>query len=188
MKSKKTKRMSARKVKKAIALCISRDGRRCNICKRFLSEDQCILDHNDNNPENNPKDGSNWQILCKRDNYKKNPRGKNKKEESSIIERPRASTIEMVTNLRAEPAFRHWLFEYLRKHNKIEEETAINMGAEVAHCSPITTRRYLVKCCSDAGFAFISYDQSAECNFIYLRTKTMQPVTADYIDDQEIPL
>lgn len=190
MESKKKKRISAKKVKEAIQFCIKRDchdGIRCNICKRFMSEDQIRLDHKDNNPENNPKDGSNWQIVCARDNYLKNPGGRRKRniQDPSVIERPRETSAEMEKNRRSEPAFRSWLYDYLRTNRRIEEDTAIHAGAEKAHCSTITVKRYLVKCCSMFGFAFVDYDESADRNFIYLRTKNLQPVDASLLNEFE---
>jgi len=48
-----------------------RDGEFCRKCEKLPSEGQLIIDHIDNNNDNNSFD--NYQLLCRSCNYKKNP-------------------------------------------------------------------------------------------------------------------
>ncbi len=188
MKSKKMKRMSTKKVRVALQFCINRDGRRCAICGRFISLDKAVLHHKDNDSSNNPKDGSNWQAVCKRDNYLANPRNSKRDTAVDINESTyiRESSAELRKAERMFPKFCHWLFNYLSHNTRIEYDTCINTSANVTGGSQITMQRYLDKVTypkSLEGWVFTSLDDSLDQVFIYLKTKTMQPVTNDLIDD-----
>lgn len=69
----------------AYAFCVKRDGNKCVVCKRHpvakVSDPkhevkELVVDHLDNDNSNNPDDGSNWELLCRRCNALKNPHGK----------------------------------------------------------------------------------------------------------------
>jgi hypothetical protein len=197
MKSKKKKRLSANKARLALQFCINRDGRRCAICGRFISTDtddsrslKAVLHHIDNNPSNNPKDGSNWQAVCKRDNYLSNPRRKKDEAAVDIQETVyvRESSAELRKSERMFPKFCHWLHSYLMQSNRIEYETCINTAADITGGSQITMQRYLDKITypkSLKGWVFTSLDDTVDQVFIYLRTKTMQPVDASLIPNND---
>jgi len=190
MQSKKTKRMSPKKVKIALLFCINRDGRRCAICGRYISTDKAILHHIDNNASNNPKDGSNWQAVCKRDNYLANPRGSKKQNGTDISESTyaRESSAELRKSERMFPKFCHWLYDYLNKNNRIEYSTCINTTADITGGSQITMQRYLDKVTypkSLTGWVFTNLDDNVDQVFIHLRTKTMHPITSDYLPDDQ---
>ena len=118
----------------------------CELCVRNVYrniEPKAIVDHRDNNPQNN--DPENHQILCRSCNRKKNPK------------RHRARSIHTQsekTNARAEGPWRDWVI------NKIMHEPgggypideAIFSGAELFNVSPDTIdRRWLPKLTSTAG-------------------------------------
>jgi len=161
----------------AYELCKDRDGEKCNICNEPGTPLTLIVDHLDNNDKNNPKDGSNWQLLCRRHNYIKNPRRKKSIRIHTSLMRSDTrdqSTAEMQKNAQAEPMFRHWIVEQIRhsKDKRIRKDEAINGGAEYASCSPETIRkRYLPKMLSSVGMLFIYDDASVGETFITLKPK-----------------
>lgn len=65
--------LNSRQLEKWIPFLIARDGNQCMRCKKPINElDQKIqVDHVDGNNENNPSDGTNFQLLCSQCNHKK---------------------------------------------------------------------------------------------------------------------
>ena len=179
--------MSDKKRRIALLFCIKRDGRRCAICGRFISISRAILHHVDNNPSNNPPDGSNWMAVCKRDNYIENPRGSKKQNafdmsQSSYIHE---ASSEMRSKERMYPQFCHWLRAYLIKNHCIEYHTFINTIAKKTGGSQITMKRYLDTITypiSLDGWVFLNVDDNNNQTFIYLKTSTMQPIDNGLID------
>ena len=78
-------RMRPKKRAAADQLCRTRDGEKCVDCGRVpvaevkdeqFETHQLIVHHRNNDPSDNPADGSNWILLCQRCNIKRDPRGK----------------------------------------------------------------------------------------------------------------
>ena len=57
----------------------------------------------------------------------------------------------MQANLIYELPFRLWLMNKVTTQGSYDRNTAINEGAEVVGCSPLTTARYLLKLTSPSG-------------------------------------
>ena len=130
--------------KKYPEIC-SRDGEFCKGCGKLPGETKegfLLIDHKDNDNSNNEL--GNLQLLCRRCNYLKNPRGNR-----VIEERPKSA--EMKANTRMEPYFRKWLFGLISENHKWLLEDVIDSGAERCQGSTETIKRYLRKCVSTEG-------------------------------------
>lgn len=124
-----------------------RDGEYCRGCSALPSEKQLVLDHVDNNPKNNKEE--NLQILCRRCNYLKNPRGR----PLDLCEREEQTEdqSELEISRQKEPAFRKFVHQQLNEQQRIPEKDLINSTCEVIGISPVTGKRYLDKMCSSSG-------------------------------------
>lgn len=125
-----------------------RDGNYCRGCQRLPTERPLVLDHIDNNPKNNKKE--NLQILCRKCNYEKNPRGpvdlcENENENES------ENKSELQVNKVKEPKFKSYVHQRMWEEGQVPQSDIINSGAEHVGISPITAKRYLDKMCSSAG-------------------------------------
>jgi hypothetical protein len=143
----------------AYNFCVKRNGEKCNVTGCIRTK--LIVDHIDNNDKNNPKDGSNWQLLCRHHNYIKNPRrcwamkyftARMQKVESSEPGSPELRKSEL-----AFPLYCEWLRRKVNENTAIPMDQAINSGAMfVTKCgiqlSPATIRsRYLPMLISSDG-------------------------------------
>ena len=150
-------RMNSRDRKRSYAILKERDGERCRICRRRGNYQTLVIDHIDNDNDNNEL--WNLQLLCRLDNYFKNPRSLGNQSTLCVsvdeADGPKVTTAEYEKNLRSEPMFRHWIYDFLKKHNEIEHTEAIDSGAEIVQCSQETIKRYLRKMCSKAGILML---------------------------------
>lgn len=167
-------------LKAAKELCLRRDGAGCNRCPKYKRIDQAlsslVLDHRDNNARNNPKSGSNWQLLCRAHNHLKNPRGKGKFHPShgltiESLHRTQPQSREMEKSERCEPVFVEWLREKLEIDGQVHIDDARNSGAYIADCSQKTIDRYINKYASDAG----EFILDRETKMIRFKTYTPEP-------------
>ena len=148
-------------------------GEMCNLCKIDGNSKTLVVDHIDNNNSNNHPE--NVQLLCRRCNYKKNPR---------ISEREPLDNCESVCppihyisfihheneierSKKKEPLFRKYVIEKIESNLEWEVEDLINSGAEKTGISTITAERYLKKMCSSEG----SYTIVSRANTDYVRKK-----------------
>lgn len=149
----------------ALLFVQKRDGNGCQMAPGKKSHDghKCkgpsILDHIDNDPENNPKDGSNFQELCKGHNARKNPRGrgrfhkvlhgrgKNIRETEREWENDRlkVETLALKLNLEREPLFRLAAKRIVAKHGIVNRKDLIDACCEACGASYQTGCRYLDK-------------------------------------------
>lgn len=161
--------MNSRQRRKLFEQVAARDGLRCQVCNRVGTHLTLILDHRNNIPNDNQLD--NLQLLCRRDNYLKNPRrSKNKYVvDQRELSQPRAASAEFVKNSVSEPLFCHFIDATMREDDRILYEEAINSGAQVAGISPVTAKRYLDKLCSKAGPYQVIYDDLADAKFVELK-------------------
>ena len=97
--------LSSAQNEKWIPFLLARDGYYCRKCDLPLYKlnSKVNIDHIDNNLDNNPKDGSNYQLLCHPCNIKKGMQNI----QASIEDRP--YTPEMKKNLRSEPKWINWM-------------------------------------------------------------------------------
>ena len=150
----------------------ARDGEYCLQCKRKPPA-KLQIDHADNNPDN--WDPENLHLLCQKHNLEL--RGKPVAEHKKAIrdysannERERArergrenthlvkdmvdfrnASPEMKANSYYETQYREWLLTIIREQKFIIKMEAVNSGAEVVGCSPLTAGRYLAKLTSSVG-------------------------------------
>lgn len=151
----------------------ARDGEYCLKCRRKPPAVPLQIDHADNDPNN--WDPENLHLLCQKDNIelRGKPVAKHKRlirgysannERERARERGRESTHlvkdlvdfrnaspEMKANSYYETQYREWLLTIIREQGLITKVEAVNSGAEVVGCSPLTSSRYLTKLTSSVG-------------------------------------
>ena len=160
--AKRTSRLNSRERKK-IYNRLAAYGEKCAVCGKGTPLD---TDHKDNDLSNT--DFSNFQLLCRSCNIKKNPpyrrdprlRGDEKKISTSRLARSRSAHVadipeprsaEMARNLKSEPVFRKWFENEMKRQGRMLREEAIDSGAEIAEVSIDTSIKYLRKMTSKTG-------------------------------------
>jgi hypothetical protein len=149
-----------------------RDGPQCSWCGVSDKVKRLVIDHIDNSNDNNPSDGSNYQLLCWRHNILKGIKAKKERQPPQQHTRPIIDTMPatMQKNLEAEPKFVTWLKGYLKEYGELEYETCLVDGACIADCSQVTIGRYLEKHTSQYGPFFVYSTDDKKVHFIKLRT------------------
>lgn len=133
-------------------MLVKRDGKRCWYCKpdpsRKWRMDELVLHHVDNNPENNPRDGSNWKLACYSHNHRLNTRGPSKyhpargmKVEDLRTSQPQ--TIEMKRNLKARPLFEEYLRMCIDEDGEVDVDDIIGFVCREANVVQSTVQRYI---------------------------------------------
>ena len=157
-----------------------RDGEQCVICRAKPPKAKLEIDHINGDITNNNPD--NLCLLCKKHNCEM--RSKSPAEHKKIIERYsllnekerentvalpatqftkevvdyQTGSVEMQANAMFEINYREWLINMVKTHQEYLKEEAINAGAEIVGCSPLTTRRYLQKLTSSSGVLYETKD------------------------------
>lgn len=182
-------KLTSAETRHARKLCKERDGDKCSLnlkdgspCNRpgkeYRKEKRRDLDlhHKDDNPENNPQDGSNWALACHSCNCRQTPRGKRKHpyfagfknlkelyESKSKGKRSWQDEREwqyaqrnikpatMRKNEEAEPLFRGAVNELITKLGEMKRKDLLDAASERANCSQSTGARYLDKLISLFG-------------------------------------
>lgn len=163
---------------------VKEEGERCVVCGQGPPEKYLEVDAKDGNHKHSVR--SNVQLMCRSDNRRKNPRGKARRKaplDSSIIEQPLPSSAEFQKNKQAEPKFRHWLYDMVKKNGRVPLNQAIHSGAEVAGISPVTAKRYLMKLCSEAGAFVIITDTTLDCKVVEFRSAESLGFSPESVDD-----
>jgi len=113
------------------------------ICRGVFSGLNSVanVDHIDNDDTNNPRNGTNWRMLCHSCNIKKSWILK----KESIVESDTKVPFELKIGTKMELKWIKWLMDSIRKDGKVLYSKAINTGALEADCSPETIKRYLRK-------------------------------------------
>ncbi|MBI1804830.1 MAG: HNH endonuclease [Ignavibacteriae bacterium] len=185
-------RMNARKARAALLFVLKRDGCRCNNrdgrlfhnpqCKKTSDENSLLLDHIDNDPENN--DPSNWQVLCRSCNTKKNGRGRSKRgerarakvdnshkmrliEREGMSEETKPSSTEMKKSIEYRTKYRSWIINKVFREERVTEQEAIDGGSEHVECSQQAARRYLQQLSSSEGILAVEVVQ--EVKYVILK-------------------
>jgi len=171
-------RMNGRTRKYWYPILLKRDGSQCAWCGVSDKIKQLVIDHIDNNNDNNPSDGSNYQLLCRRHNTLKGIRAKKEQRPLAQYTRPVIDTMPatMQKNQEAEPKFVKWLKEYLKEYGELEYETCLVDGACIADCSQVTIGRYIEKHTSQYGPFYIWSTDDKLIHFIRLRTAVTKDV------------
>jgi hypothetical protein len=139
----------------ARAYLTARYGAYCARCKVSELQKLLVVDHKDNDNDNN--DPNNWQFLCYRCNYLKNPRLAERTEPldsvwggvSEVISTYRENEISI--NREKEPLFRKYVEYTVKELGQVSQQDLINGGAEYCSCSIKTTTKYLAKLTSPVG-------------------------------------
>ena len=156
--------MNARTRKKVYDFLVKIDGEYCRCCGKLRHEGQLIIDHkNNNNNDNRPE---NWQFLCRGCNYLKNPRRPLDRCVSERVTDCDAREIE-VSKIK-EPSFRKFVYHELNESNEVPESDLVNSAAEDIGISPVTAKRYLNKMCSSRGIC----ERSCRVNAVVIRYKS----------------
>jgi len=132
--------------KKIYHIIAERDGEYCRCCRALPTERALVIDHRDNNNKNNRHD--NYQLLCRRCNYLKNPRRPVDECESDCEAQDQT---ELEVSRAREPLFRKFVCHQLNEFGNIPEKEIIFSGSEGVGISPVTAQRYLGKMCSKVG-------------------------------------
>jgi len=174
----------------AINVCAMRDGGiYCRHCGRKVGDpttekerargqpqylEKMQVDHIDGDPNNNPPDGTNWQLLCMTCNLKKgnqpehpvtSPREKRmaeivRKEKTSLQDAAHevkqkvdysAGDVSVQINGICQARFVDWLMSKIKHYGVYPKKDAINGGAYIAGCNILTTKRYLEPLTSPEG-------------------------------------
>ena len=169
-------KLSGAEIKRAHEFCVQNnfaDGKPHDECE--MADGTCkgslILDHIDNNPSNNPRDGSNWQLLCRSHNRRKNPgkrprfsnkfasgmklgyslegEGIKKRERLGI----RGTSAELEKSERIRPQVEKWILETINKENpqQLEMDEAINSCSYLFKCNQGTVKKYIDAMTSRVG-------------------------------------
>lgn len=160
--------MNSRTRKRLYPLLVKRDGERCAICRGHGTTLTLVIDHVDNDNSNN--DPANVQLVCRKCNLEKNPRGGLNQSpiyvDTNAYESRKRPSPELQRNMDCEPAFRRWLYRKVKTKGRIEFHDAVNAGAEKAGCSQATIVRYIQKVTSSEGIYQVVPDLEGEGKFI----------------------
>lgn len=171
-------------------LC-ERDGERCKLCGKQPPEVYLEVDHIDGDKNNNPPDMSNFQLLCKTDNRKKNPRGKGK---GNVVKRRVISlesyneisdlsrmSPEMAARTKYRAKYSHWLYTKIKKEGSITVHEATFAGAKFVGCSSVTIRTsYLLEETSSEGMFQIFHDEESGKNKVTFRNAAAIGIDTDF--------
>jgi len=177
----------------AVNLCAYRDGGiYCRHCGRKVGDattakeqaqgqppflEKLQVDHINGDPDHNPPDGSNWQLLCMTCNLKKGDRpagiaaGPREKRLEEIRRQQRhgkealqdatrdvkqrvdysSGETSMQVNGICQARFTDWVMNKIKHDGVIAEKEAIASGAYVAGCNVLTAKRYLEPLTSRMG-------------------------------------
>jgi hypothetical protein len=129
-----------------------------------------VLDHIDGNPENNPPDASNWQLLCRGHNARKVNRVRDSRAKFSshtrikyslLTEAGKASRREQygIRGISAElkkseeirPKIEEWILETIEREKRLELLEAMNSSAYIGRCNQGTVKKYIEALTSRVG-------------------------------------
>jgi len=137
--------MNGKTRKKLYMRIAERDGEFCRKCEKLPSEGQLIIDHIDNNNDNNSFD--NYQLLCRSCNYKKNP---SRPLDQCVSKSEKNKVNSISINREKEPKFREWVYDVV-KGSGILWDDLVSSGAEKFEISIESAKRYLTKMVSKLG-------------------------------------
>ena len=139
--------MNGKTRKKLYMRIAERDGEFCRNCEKLPSKGQLVIDHIDNNNDNNSFD--NYQLLCRACNYKKNPR---RPLDQCVSESEKVRKDSISINRSKEPKFREWVYtEIVGSESSIFWDDLVSSGAEYFKMSIESAKRYLRKMVSKVG-------------------------------------
>lgn len=175
--------------KKVYRTLVARDGERCKLCGKTPPDVYLEVDHIDGDKTNDAD--HNLQLLCKRDNNMKNPRGRGK---GDIVKRrmitmeayaeimdSKAMSPEMAARKKFRAAYSHWLYNKVKAEGRITVNEAVFAGAKHVGCSSVTIRTsYLPEETSSAGMFQMFHDLGEGKNFVSFRNAAALGVDTDF--------
>ena len=182
------RRLNSRQRQKLLDKLSKLRGKKCWICgrKKDLVVDDIFNDGDYTTP-------GKQQILCRRCNTRKNPRGKTKILSSPAlttddIEPKRITSAELDANRKAEPEFLSWLFFTVQTLGEISVKDAKNSGAayvskRIISISQQTVARYIDKHTSSEG-DYVIEERGEDDAVIKFRSRQTRPI--DPIDEKKI--
>jgi len=147
-------RLNSRRRKIIYEMLAKRDREICQWCKKPGNSKTLVVDHVDNNRENNSE--SNFQLLCRSHNNMKNPRGPGRKkspERERKIEdlNLKECSAEFAKSERCRPIFNQWLFDKIMAQGMMKWDVLVDGGAAKIDGSQQTVTRYLKSATSIEG-------------------------------------
>ena len=140
-------RMNGRTREKKYCEMADIEGEYCHLCGALPTERQLVIHHKDNNNYNN--DISNITLLCRTCNYNTHPRMAERP--VALCESSNAYPTALSVNRMKERGCRKYILEKMINNNSANYKRLIVSSAEFMNISPVTTKRYLDKMCSDEG-------------------------------------
>ena len=138
--------MNGRTRKKLYMIIVDRDGECCKFCGRSPPEVKLVIDHKDNDNQNNNL--SNVQLACRSCNYKKNPR----RPLAMCVNKENNSRFDSISiNQEKEPKFREYVYGEVQKTGSALWDDLVDAGAEFVGVSIETAKRYMRKMISKTG-------------------------------------
>lgn len=171
----KIKHLSQRQRNERYALLKARDGEYCHWCgeKGYKKKGRNQLDIERVDNTKGYEDG-NIAFAHHRCNIKKDPRGVGRFSPRALtsddVEPKLTRSAEMHKNQQAEPKYRLYVLKRVMKSGRVAVSELVNAGAEKAHISQQTAKRYLDKLCSTEGS--LMYDDTTEPPSVIARSKT----------------
>ena len=127
-------------------IIVDRDGECCKFCGRSPPEVKLVIDHKDNDNQNNNL--SNVQLACRSCNYKKNPR----RPLAMCVNKENNSRFDSISiNQEKEPKFREYVYGEVQKTGSALWDDLVDAGAEFVGVSIETAKRYMRKMISKTG-------------------------------------
>ncbi len=126
-------------------MCLKRDGGICQGCSQsFKSLGVRVPDvnHVDGNKKNNPRDGSNWNLMC----HSCNVRDSWIRKRLSVVDTlAKDVPFTYKVSSKMELTWVRFMIDTIQKDNKISWDYALNAGALEIDGSQETVKRYLKK-------------------------------------------
>lgn len=140
--------ISGQTIKKFYKQLVERDKEICRFCQCSSEIRQLIIVKKDKTKD---YELENLELYCKRcSHYRQNV-------QSGDMCVNTDQDTSLAVNREKEPKFRRWVYERLNKSGTLYKTILINEGAERCGLSPVTTERYLMKMCSEAGLCKMIY-------------------------------
>jgi len=124
-----------------------RNGEYCNLCGALPTERSLVIHHKDNNNYNNAD--SNLILLCRTCNYTIHPRMEERPVDSCVSSTPSPSALSV--NRMKEQRYRKYIYRKIINNENTHYKRLIVSSAEFIGISPVTSKRYLDKMCSEEG-------------------------------------
>jgi hypothetical protein len=124
-----------------------RYGEYCHLCGALPADRPLVIHHKDNNNYNNTD--VNLTLLCRTCNYTIHPRMEERPVDSCVS--PTSYPSALSVNRMKEQGYRKHIYRKIINDENTHYKRLIVSSAEFIGISPVTSKRYLDKMCSDEG-------------------------------------